>query len=178
VALELAAADRQAPVAYLSRPCQYLDAAELATCTPAYWTSARFAPEVVEAYQQALDQLLSVSGVRRLSLVGYSGGGVLAALLAARRDDVVQLITVAAPLSVAAWTAHHDLTPLQGLDPGTLDGRWPPAVHFAGDKDEVVPVAVVAPHARRTGARLVAIPGFDHECCWARDWPRLLEENR
>ena len=178
VALELAAADTEGSVAYLSRPCQYLDAAELAACAPEYWTSARFSAEVVDAYQQALDDLVSVSGARRLRLVGYSGGGVLAALLAARREDVVQLVTVAAPLRVAAWTAHHGLTPLQGLDPDMLDGRWPSAVHFAGDKDDVVPADIVAPHARRTGARLAVIPGFDHHCCWARDWPRLLEETR
>ncbi len=178
VALELAAADNSPLVAYLGRPCQYLDAAELVACATAYWTSARFAPEVVEAYQQALEHLVSVSGARQLSLIGYSGGGVLAALLAVRRRDVVGLITVAAPLRVAAWTSHHGVTPLDGLDPDTLDGRGPPAVHFAGEKDEIVPVDVIAPHARRAGARLAVIPGFDHHCCWVRDWPRLLEETR
>jgi hypothetical protein len=44
VALAMAAADPAPAVLYLGRPCQYLEAAELAACSPEYWTSSRFAP--------------------------------------------------------------------------------------------------------------------------------------
>ena len=176
LALELATADEDISVAYVTRPCQYLDREELTVCEPKYWTSARFAPEVVEAYQQLLDGLVAESGAKELSLVGYSGGGVLAALLATARNDVVQLITVADPLRVAAWAKHHDVSPLKGLDPDLQDRRWPPAVHFVGENDEIVPRAIIDPIAGRTGARLVVVPNFNHHCCWARDWARLLGE--
>lgn len=179
-ALALAAADPAPAVAYLGRPCQYLDAAELAACSPEYWTNSRFAPEVVTAYMAFLDRLKETSGARTLRLVGYSGGGVLATLLAARRSDVERLITVASPLAVAEWTAWHQATPLSGsLDPAAdlkLPLPLPPATHFVGGRDGVVPPQVVAPFAARSGGRLRTVPEFDHQCCWSRDWPRLLEE--
>ncbi|MDP1733410.1 MAG: alpha/beta hydrolase [Sulfuritalea sp.] len=177
-ALALAAADPAPAVAYLGRPCQYLDAAELAACSPEYWTNSRFAPEVVAAYMAFLDRLKETSGARSLRLVGYSGGGVLATLLAVRRNDVERLVTVASPLAVAEWTAWHQATPLPGsLDPAADVKRpLPPATHFVGGRDSVVPPQVVAPFAARSGGRLREVPEFDHQCCWSRDWPRLLEE--
>src|SRR5690606_9834760 len=103
--LRLAEQDPAAAVAYLARPCQYLDSDGLAGCSVAYWTDRRYAVEVLEALDQALDQLKARSGARHLRLVGYSGGGVLATLLAQRRDDVSELVTLAAPLAVNEWTA-------------------------------------------------------------------------
>jgi esterase/lipase len=50
----------------------------------------------------AVTALKRASGASRLRLVGYSGGGVMAMLLAARRDDVAQVVTIAAPLRLAA----------------------------------------------------------------------------
>lgn len=179
VALALAAQDPSPAVIYLGRPCQYLDAAALAACPPKYWTSHRFAPEVVESYQRALDMLKARHGAERLRLVGYSGGGVLALLLAGLRKDVVQVITVASPISVAEWTAWHKVSPLDGsLDPATLGKHLPPAVHIVGGRDRVVPAEVVAPFAAQSDGRLRRVPDFDHECCWSRDWRRLLEETR
>lgn len=178
VALAMAAADPAPAVAYLGRPCQYLDAGELASCSQDYWTGSRFAPEVVTAYMAFLDRLKGASGAQRLRLIGYSGGGVIATLLAAKRSDVERLVTVAAPLAVAEWTASHRVTPLIGsLDPAMLvDAKLPVATHFVGASDEVVPARIVAAFAERNGGRLREVPGFDHVCCWSREWPRLLEE--
>lgn len=178
IALALADADPAPAVAYLGRPCQYLEAAELAACSPEYWTNLRFAPDVVTAYMGFLDRLKETSGAKRLRLFGYSGGGVLATLLAARRGDVEQLVTVASPLAVAEWTALHQATPLLGsLDPSVaVTGRLPPATHFVGGRDRIVPSRLVVIFAARTGGTLNEVPDFDHQCCWSRDWRRLLEE--
>lgn len=176
LALALAAADPAATVIYLGRPCQYLDARALQACDSAYWTERRFAPEVIEDYAVALTRLKQLTGASRLRLHGYSGGGAIAALLAARRDDVEALVTVAAPLSLAAWLAAHEASPLRGsLDPGETDhGRPRPGVHFVGSEDRTVPPAVVERYIRRAGGRMEVLPGYDHECCWARDWRDLL----
>jgi hypothetical protein len=177
VALAMAAADPAPAVLYLGRPCQYLEAAELAVCSPEYWTNSRFAPEVVTAYMAFLDRYKESSGASRLRLFGYSGGGVLATLLAAQRADVEQLVTVAAPLAVSEWTAWHKMTPLLGsIDPDlAVQGPLPPATHFVGGSDTVVPPRVVAIFAARTGGNLRELPDFDHRCCWSRDWRQLLE---
>ena len=179
VALALAAQDAAPAVVYLGRPCQYLSAEAMHDCPLKYWTSHRFAPEVLDAYRQTLDVLKARTGATELRLFGYSGGGVLATLLAMSRTDVVQLVTIAAPLSVAEWTSWHQVTPLtESLDPGMQGGSLPRAVHFVGGKDAVVPPDVVRGFARRSGGRLRSVDDFDHQCCWSRDWRRLLEETQ
>lgn len=175
-ALALAAADPAIAVVYIGRPCQFLGEAELARCPAKFWTDSRFAPTVIDAYMELLDRLKAVSGAQRVSLVGHSGGGVIAALLAGRRNDVEQLVTVAAPLAVAEWSAFHRVSPLAGsLDPDSVITQMPDAIHLVGAEDDVVPPQLLAGFVRRHGGRLRQIAGFDHRCCWARDWKRLLE---
>jgi len=181
LALMLAAADRRGDVVYLGRPCQYQDSAALATCPAEYWLQRRFAPEVVAAYMVAIDHLKAAHRAQRVTLVGYSGGGVIATLLAERRADIDVLVTVAAPLALGEWVRGHGVSELAGsLDPAAVEVTVsaPRAVHFVGDRDKVVPSAVVARFVELKGGRLVRLPEHDHDCCWARDWPRLLEELR
>ena len=177
LALALAAADPATTVVYLGRPCQYLDATALQACDSVYWTTRRFAPEVIAAYDAALDRVKRDTGARRIRLFGYSGGGVIAALLAVRRDDVERLVTIAAPLATREWTAWHDVTPLAAsldpADPGE-NARLPQSVHFVGGRDRIVPLRVVERFIQRQGGRIELIPDFDHECCWSRDWALLL----
>ncbi|MFC3533541.1 alpha/beta hydrolase [Vogesella facilis] len=181
LALQLALQDRQ-PAAYLARPCQY-ESTDQAPCRQAYWTRLRFAPEVVQASSQALDQLKQRFRAQRLLLVGYSGGGTLAALLAARRQDVAGLITVAASLDHRAWAQDKQLSALSGsLNPGDdwQVLQWLPQRHYVGGQDSQVgrvPADAYAarfPPARRP--QVVALPGFDHHCCWLQQWPALKQE--
>lgn len=177
--LQLALAQPWGNAAYLARPCQYVDA-EQSGCPPAYWTEQRFAPPVVSAADQAVDQLKQRFAARELTLVGYSGGGTVAALLAARRSDVVRLITVAGNLDPSAWTAYHRLKPLTGsLSP--VDVIAPlqniPQLHLVGGQDNNVPPSLAEGFARRFNPPLAPgvqiIPQFDHHCCWVAQWPAL-----
>lgn len=168
--------------AWLARPCQY-PATTGRTCDPAYWTSRRYAPEIVEALDRAIEETKRRAGAARLVLVGYSGGGALAVLLAARRSDVAGLVTVAANLDLAYWVARDRLAPLTGsLDPAEVAPRVAsiPQLHLAGGRDDVVGPDVARAFLRRMGepnrASLVAIPDFSHRCCWVEQWPRLLPE--
>jgi hypothetical protein len=71
----------------------------------------------------------------------------------------------------------HDASPLKGsLDPGELgeNGRVRRGVHFVGGEDSIVPSAVVERFVRRMGGRMERMPGYDHDCCWLREWPALL----
>ncbi|MFZ4538726.1 alpha/beta hydrolase [Propionivibrio sp.] len=177
-ALALAAIDPGDAVAYLGRPCQYLDAPALANCSPIWWTTQRFAPEVLTAYGQALDTLKVQTRAVTLRLVGYSGGGVIAALLALRRQDVTSLITVASPLAVGQWTRLQGISPLAGsLDPLLAPGKLPPATHWIGSDDEIVPLSVIEQFALGKGGQVRPVKGYDHDCCWTRNWSLLLEES-
>ncbi len=181
ITLEMAAADPAPAVAYIARPCQYQRGSMPAACHPAFWTNGRFAPEVVDAMNAAVDSLASAARAREIVLVGYSGGGVLAALVAARRNDVVGLVTVASPLDHARWTSLHSITPLRGsLSPVDFVTRLAtiPQMHLVGARDDVVPRAPVdsyvarLPDGRRS--RIVLVPGQTHDCCWAGSWRDLL----
>lgn len=183
LALRLALRQPSGPAVYLARPCQYVAEADWRNCARKYWTSHRFSPEVIEASNQALEQLKRRFGAQRLILVGYSGGAAVAALLAARRDDVERLITVAGNLDHRAWTALEQLSPLSGSLNPTDEWRRLMRVeqlHFIGAQDQSVPQAVA--EAYRAGfpssaqPRLRVLVGFDHRCCWVEAWPALYRE--
>ncbi len=180
VALAMALAQPRGAAAYLSRPCQYLR--PQAACRRALWTDRRFAPEVVAAMNQAIGVLKTRFGASRLVLVGYSGGGAIAALVAARREDVARLVTVAGNLDTDAWTGLHRVAPLEGsLNPALASARLAGVaqLHLIGERDQVMPAAIAGayaahfPSTARPALRLIA--GYDHACCWARDWAALWE---
>jgi pimeloyl-ACP methyl ester carboxylesterase len=175
--LRLALAHPGPAVAYLARPCQYVTSP---ACGPAYWTSHRYSPAVVDAVGGALDSLKRLTGARRLVIVGYSGGGALAILVAARRSDVAGIVTVAANLDLALWTRSEGLSPLTGsLDPADHAAAVAqiPQAHLVGGRDKVVSAAVVRSFVDRVGAggaaSVIEKSDFGHECCWAEAWPRI-----
>ena len=179
IGLQLALAQPSGNAAYLARPCQYLGAEQTA-CPSAYWTEQRYAPAVVEASNQAVDLLKQRFAARDLVLVGYSGGATVAALLAARRSDVVRLITVAGNLDPETWATYHHLKPLTGsLNPvafvSQLEGL--PQLHLVGEQDSNVPPWLAEGFARRFSRlptpEVRVIQQFDHHCCWVAQWPEL-----
>jgi dienelactone hydrolase len=184
VALRLALADPKGDaVAWVARPCQYTLPDHGRACSQDVWTTARYGPAVVDAIGEALDRLKIEAEARRILLVGYSGGGALAVLLASRRSDVVGIVTVAADLDLDYWTRRDGLMPLTGsLDPAQAADRVGaiPQVHFAGAKDTVIGTDVAASFMKHlpagAPAHLVEVPGFTHSCCWAEAWAGLLRE--
>jgi dienelactone hydrolase len=182
LALRLALAQPVGRVAYLARPCQFIGAQQ-PPCAKRYWSDGRFAAELIDASQLALDQIKARAAARRLILVGYSGGGAIAVLLAAHRSDVASLVTVAGNLDHRAWAAHHRFTRLDGsLNPADFADQVAglKQVHFTGARDEVVPPAL----AQRLPAGLIGagarnlhvVPNVDHRCCWVEHWPALWQE--
>lgn len=159
-------------VAYLARPCQF---EMTSACRIAHWTSARFAPELVDALDETLNQLKRAAGATRLRLVGHSGGGVMAALLATRRADVIGVVTLMAPLAVAEWTRQLELSPLSGLDPMRQMALNVPAVHVAGGRDSIVPAVIVRAYVAAKGGEYAEWPEADH-ACWPVESARLLVE--
>lgn len=184
LALQLALAQPAGNAAYLARACQYMDNSGT-PCAQRYWTTHRFAPEVIAAGMDALDQLKTQFGARHLQLVGYSGGGAVALLLAARRNDVIQVTTIAGNVDHAAWTRHHKVQALSGsLNPAdhVPQLRHIPQVHLTGTQDQVIPPSLAHGFTRSfppsADVRVVEIEGFGHQCCWAGQWPALWQQAR
>lgn len=181
LALRLALAQPDGNAVYLARPCQYL-AAQDRRCAQRYWTDARFSADVIQATDEAISQLKARYGARRLSLIGYSGGAAVAALVAAGRHDVDRLITVAGNLDSQAWTEHHRISPLRhSLNPADAAKRLAqiPQWHLLGQQDRVIPALIAQSFARRAPAQqqlIIPFPGFDHHCCWAAQWPKIWRQ--
>jgi len=181
IALRLALSDpATGPVAYLARPCQYATPDHKRNCSRQYWTQKRYAPEIVASLDTAINMLKHKTGATNLVLAGYSGGGALAVLIAARRHDVAGIVTVAGNLDLDYWTKRDGLTPLNGsLDPADFGNRVAhiPQIHFAGAKDETVGPDVVTAYLSNLSPvatnRLIIEPDFDHFCCWVDKWPEL-----
>jgi dienelactone hydrolase len=177
LALELAASTKSAPVMYLGRPC-YFGLARSSACRPSDWTAARYSPRVIKSLATAVNRVASAHEFSGVVLVGYSGGGTLAVLMAPGVEKLHAVITVAANLDVAAWTRYHGYLPLSGsLDPA--DGSPLAAnliqIHLAGGADQNVPPALMQRYlAAHPAAQVWTFAGFDHACCWQRAWPLLL----
>lgn len=165
-----------APSLYLGRPCYH--GLRDSACTPEKWTNKRYSEEIVASMSAALDG--ATTGYRSMVLLGYSGGGTLAMLLAERQPRVVALVTVAANLDTAAWTQLHGQQPLDGsLNPALR----PPLradirqLHYTGAEDDNVPPQLVrAAISQQAGAIFREYPKQDHSCCWSKVWPQVLAE--
>lgn len=182
LALKLALAQPYGNVAYLARPCQFIDA-QAGGCPQRFWTEQRFAEDVIDSSDKAVDAVKARFHARHLTLVGYSGGAAVAALLASRRNDVVKLITVAGNLDIRAWADYHHLQPLNGsLNPADVTDNLKGVMqwHFAGGKDKVVPASLTFSFSARFPAdhrpKVIVEPSFDHHCCWAENWPSLMDQ--
>jgi dienelactone hydrolase len=141
VALQLAAQNTSANVAYLSRPCQYSGFTSPACSNNRWWTINRYNQPIVDSLNEAIDTL-KLSPTQPIYIYGYSGGGTLAAVLAATRPDVMHLTTFAGNLDVDAFNKHHGVTPMQkAVKPTDYINRLRtiPQTHYVGKKDRVVP---------------------------------------
>jgi len=176
VALELFALDKS-PSLYLGRPCYWM--LKDPACNPRWWTSHRYSYEVVSSLNKVIDTYSS--GFNGVVLIGHSGGGSLAMLLAARRDDVKAVTTLAGNLDVAAWTAAHGYSALTGsLNPAS-EPPLPANIrqyHLRGSLDTTVTDNMIRPTvSKQENARLLTLKGIDHSCCWTEIWPEFLENS-
>lgn len=188
ISLQLAAADDSVgPVIYLARPCQYgLRGGPGFACEPRVWDQRRYGKDAVAAVIAAVDQAKAWSGATAIELVGYSGGGVIAALVAAERTDVALLVTVASPLDTTAWTRdmRADAIGDESINPVDLAPQLlavPQAhAHGARDRDVRPPIGAAYRNALVRAApqgsgpwTFLLEPGADHDCCWLERWPDL-----
>jgi len=184
VALKLAVRDPRNSILYIARPCQYLSQHEIKECHPKYWSTHRYAEEVIRSINSVIDSEILNTKINSISLVGYSGGGTVAALIAARRNDVTSLTTVAANLDHVQWTTMHDITPLSGsLNAAdyAIKIEHIAQLHLIGAKDKLVPRSITEAYKAKANnpekIKIKTIPDFNHQCCWEQHWQTLLCQN-
>lgn len=184
MALQLAIRDPALNVAYVGRPCQYVELAHQRHCGDEYWLARRYSPEVVAAMSKAVDQIKARARAPAVHLVGFGGGAAIAVLVAARRPDVASLRSVAGVLDHRATRGDPRLPPLDGsLNPIDVAGQLArlPQILYSGSRDPEVPPAIAEAYAEAAGPRscirLVTVPDLDHAQGWPERWGYDLLES-
>lgn len=166
------------PAVYLGRPC-YNGTAGEEGCNNSLWTSARYSQTIVDSMAAGLRVLAKRHGATELWLMGHSGGGALAMLLAREEPIVTRVVTIAGNLDTDAWTRHHGYTPLYGsVNPAELpllrDDVW--QWHLLGGRDAVIPPPLVRRFImQQPRSSAFMVDQFAHGCCWQLLWPRVLD---
>lgn len=184
LALKLALLDPDPNVAYLARPCQYTPHSENSACIPAVWGGLRFSEMVIANMNQAVDALKVRAKAHHIHLIGFSGGAAVAVLIAARRDDIVSIRTVAGDLDHVALSRYHRTNPLlDSLNPkaAAYQVAQIPQLHFSGEKDRIVPAFIAedfVDEVVQSGGRYAKkyiLKGAGHHDGWEKAWPELLQ---
>ncbi len=166
-----------APAVMLGRPC-YHQAGPERFCDNRLWTSHRYNREIVESMALGLNHWLTKNRYDQLILIGYSGGGSLAMLMAPYLDDVDAIITLCANLNTTKWSHHHGLQALSGSLNPAEQPTLPTAIrqfHIAGDNDAIVPARIVKTFAQKQNNAVYLHYPEKHHCCWQKRWKTILE---
>lgn len=162
------------PALYLGRPC-YLRSTAEQPCGAMLWSYARYSEQVLQSMTMALEEWLHRrDGITSLTLVGHSGGGVLALLLAERVLITNKVVVLSAPVDIDLWTELHGYTPLfASLNP-VKQQEWRTGVQrrfYFGEHDAQVPAEHFVPAARRIpNAQVAVVSGAGHDCCDPDIW--------
>lgn len=182
VALNLASRDKSENLLYISRPCQYMAQPDEKACSSKLWGERRYSPEVLNAYNEALDEVKKRYELTDINLIGYDGGANIAVALAASRSDVVSLRTVAGilnPTMVYAQTKEPlDSDSILAPDIASKIATVPQH-HFIGAGDTYVQSGVYHTFRQAMGdsecVHYTFVPDADHEAGWVEKWPELLK---
>lgn len=178
--IKLASIDQNENIIYLARPCQHIDLKTQSQCNYKYWTSHRFSSKVISSYNEALNYLKNKYKIDSFSLIGYSGGGAIASLLASKRNDILSLRTIAGNLDHRKLNSTHHVSQM----PHSLNAidyidqlKEIPQIHFCGAKDKIVypwiTVNFVEKQKETKCAKYYIIQNATHNTGWEQQWHAL-----
>ena len=160
---------------YVGRPC-YFGLAPNPACNSDVWTYSRFSDDVVSSMARIVRR--HSAAFNSIVLIGHSGGGALALLIAEQLDNVDAVVTVAGNLDTDKWVDHHGYTALYGSLNPAIRPSLPETVrqlHLLASEDEVIPPVLVDDWiARQPSAQRWVFEGFNHSCCWEKSWSDVL----
>jgi hypothetical protein len=180
--LGLATLDHRSNVIYIARPCQYEAINMDSYCNNSYWTTKRMSDEVVNSINVAIKNLTHNQPV---DLIGYSGGGGVAVLVAERNKQVRTLITVAGLLDHIAFNQYHTterykIKPMIGslnpIDVATKISHIP-QMHYTGGEDKIIPAFIADKFVQASNSSCVhqvIIPKASHDSGWEKAWNHIL----
>lgn len=164
--------------AYIGRPC-YNGTSKDEGCDETLWTSGRYSKTVVRSMTGVIRKLIDQHGFTEIKLIGHSGGGALAMLIAAKLPEATLVVTIAGNLDTEGWTAHHGYSRLySSLNPAKQPDlpqrilQW----HMVGGNDSVVPPSIVKGYIRgQSNALGIQVQNYSHGCCWESMWGNIAK---
>lgn len=166
------------PSLYLGRPC-YHGLSKTSSCNYYYWTDGRYSLKIIDNMHDAIKHMIDKYNVKKLTLIGFSGGGALATLLANKIPRTRTVVTIAGVLDTDEWTRFHHYSPLKGSDNPAEQPplkRYIRQIHLVGDKDKNIPSSINSKFLNKQySAEIVHYKDADHVCCWPEHWPNVLK---
>jgi hypothetical protein len=185
----LLTSDHRPNIIYLGRPCQYTDKELNPKCNNnKYWTDWRMNPETVASLKEVIQK---IAGNNNYNLVGFSGGGGMAVLIANHNPKVKSIITIAGNLDIVAFNKYHNVRPsLPGLSKIPMEGslnpidyasnvKYIPQLHLSGGKDTIVPALIADNFVTKSNSKCVKqeiIPEASHTQNWKDAWQTTLHQ--
>jgi hypothetical protein len=183
VALKLAVLDNSRSVIYLGRPCHYVVIENEKACDPSYWTNKRASPEVISAINTAINKIKDQSNIKNIRLVGYSGGATIAAVLAANREDIIDLRTIAGNLDINTFSEIHNISALTGsLNPVDFADKLVkiPQINFISKNDDIITHEIINSYLEKLKKydnnlkciKIITLNGPTHSNGWENVWSK------
>ncbi len=183
--LKLAVLDTRPNVIYVARPCQYTPMELNPRCRESaiFWTTKRLSEEVVVSTNSVIN---SINNGKSFSLVGYSGGGGIAVLVATRNNNVKDIITIAGNLDIVGFSDFHSGgTPSNPQNRQLADSLNPldyatkvnniPQLHLSGGMDRIVPPFIAANYTNASSSPCVHQKTYSN-CTHSKGWDSLWND--
>ncbi len=184
VALHLSSKDSFDNVIYIARPCQYNGLVSGDKCDSSDWNENRFSERILNAFDDALDDIAGRYGIYGFNLIGYSGGGVIALLLANNRSDILSVRTIASPLDIdTQYGVLGDVNLSGSLNPKDFASKLSniPQYHFIGGQDRFIPPSILHSYVQSVSddrcIKTMFIQEASHDRGWVDKWSELLDED-
>ncbi|WP_342267978.1 alpha/beta hydrolase [Candidatus Tisiphia endosymbiont of Empis tessellata] len=178
---KLATLDTRPNIVYIARVHAKYTPMELnPNCNQAYWTDKRMAEDMIESTNIVIN---SINNGNPASLVGFSGGGGVAILVAARNKHIKDIITVAGNLDIENFSKHHGIYALKkSLNPINYAIKISniPQLHLSGAKDAIVPSKIMHGYVKASSSNCVQqkiFPNITHTKGWDKVWQDVLKIN-
>lgn len=173
------------PAIFISRPCYFGSQEHDSLCEPSLWTNARYSADIVKSLANAIVDNTESKKADRISLIGHSGGGTLATLVAAELNqnyahNDIKLITIAANLDIDAWTNYHQYSSLtKSLNPAEIPIDLLTSInqtHYCGRRDRNIPIHVSSGFFERLNTDCTEIDA-KHTEGWLVFGARVIADN-
>lgn len=177
--IKLAVLDKRPNVVYVGRLCQYTPMELNPKCKQNYWGSERFSIETVNVIN---DIIAKISQNKPYSLIGFSGGGTIATLIAAQDKNVKDIITLAGNLDTDEFLKLQGLPGyfINSINPVKIAGKINhiPQLHISGGADSRVPKIILDNYLAASGSSTCVqskiYSGIAHQGAWYKIWQEIL----